>query len=229
MSARHLGRRGVAAIEFGLVAPVMAVLLFALVDLSEALIAYRRTTIAAWETGEIISEMSVQTNQSMSVTPAQVQQGATLIFAMFPQLVGATPPTPETAKFAVTVSEVQFIGSPANCVAMENCNTLTPNVAWSVPLSYGQQLTRACGTLTQTLPTAAQSLLTIPTSGMTALKAALVVDVLYTFTPTFGAFIIGPIQMKRTIYVNNRALGSPYIYYDLAGYTADPAVCPGFM
>ena len=223
---RPRANSGVAAIEFGLVAPVMTIILLGTVDLAQALVTMRRVTVVAWETGEIATQMSVQQNQTTILTPPQLYQASTLIYAVFPALRGGTVTNPALSTYSVTVSDVVFAPVASGCTGGFDCSAYSANVAWSVPLDKGQQFTRACGLQNQVTPTAPADMTNVPTKSMTALKSALIVDVTYKFTPFFGAFISGPITIRRTAMINQRSIVQSYIYYDTP---ANHFVCQGYV
>ncbi len=220
-------RSGVAALEFALLAPVMATLLFGMVDVTQAIIAYRKVNIVAQETAEILTELALQPNQTSFLSVSTLNQGSSQIYSVFPNLVNYTPSSPNNATYAVTVSNVAFVGTaPQGCVTGVNCSTYNANLAWSVPLARGQQITRPCGPVDQVTPATTPSTSNVPTSGMTTLQSMIVVDVVYDFTPIFGVFITGKnIPFKRSAYVSDRASISPYVTYDTP---ANANVCPGF-
>ena len=212
-------RRGNAAMEFAFLFPVVISIMFGMVDVCDGLIAYRRLTVTAEETALIATELSVQSDGSTALTPAQVYQAGTAIFGVFPGLQSQGTAQP----FSVTISTIYFIASPATptpCTPGTNCN-YAANVARSVPLSYfatagqtpgptaylGATGTRTCGVQVQvaqgvgptivttpgaTAATNSYAITTIPTSGMTYLTSVLVADISYTFQPLFTSVFVGP-------------------------------------
>ncbi len=227
-------KSGVAALEFGLLAPVMGIMLMGLTDLADALVTLRRLNAAVQQIGLTATELSIQPNQTTSLTVAQLNQASSIIFSILPSLANVpvynatTNPVPP---YAVVVSDVVFASSQTSpsCTAGLTCTSYTANLAWSVPLQYGQQINRACGTVTQTTATANTVLVnnlpsTVPTSGITALTSVLVVDVVYNFSPIFGKFL-GNITMRQTAYFNQRSIVAPYITYNTAGASSGGVVC----
>jgi len=142
--------------------------------------------------------------------------------------------------YAVVVSDVVFTpnvtAGNAGCTAGLNCTGYTANLAWSVPLQYGQQINRSCGTVAQisaaqtpayvgNLPTS------VPTAGISnALVSTLVVDVVYNFTPIFARFI-GPITMRQSAYFNQRSIVATYITYNTgtSATASGGVVCTGYV
>jgi Flp pilus assembly protein TadG len=225
--------RAVASLEFGLIAPVMGIFLMGLVDISNAIITLRRLNAAVQQIGLMATQLSVQPNQTTTLTVAQLNTASSIIYSVLPQLGSVaiynakTNPLPP---YAVVVSDVVFAPTATGCLAGLTCTSYTANLAWSVPLQYGQQINRACGTITQTAATTNPSIVnnlpsSIPTAGITsALTSTLVVDIVYNYTPVFGKFF-GPLTMRQTAYFNQRSIVAPYITYNTAGASSGGVVC----
>ena len=229
-----LRRRAVATVEFGLLSPVLTIFLMGMVDLSNAIIVLRRLNAAVQQIGLMATQLSIQPNQTTTLSVAQLNEASSLIFSVLPQLAklpvynassNTAPP------YAVTVSDVVFTpNADTSCTAGLTCTSYTANLAWSVPLQYGQQLTRTCGTVAQVTSNAAPVIVntlpsTVPTAAITsALTSMLVVDIVYKFTPIFGKFI-GPVTMRQTAYFNQRSIVAPYITYNTAGAASGGTVC----
>ena len=215
--------------EFAVIAPVLIIIMMGGYDASTALITWRRTNAAAQEIVKIVTEQSVQADQTTSLTPYQLFQAETAVYAISPNLFTGTVPV------TVITSGVVFTPSPANCVPGVNC-TYTANTAWSVPLSYGTQARRSCGTLAQVTAGSAPSLTSIPTAGITAPTSMVVVDVSQVFKPLFAGFL-GPTFAQGFTFSSSAMLlprvGTPsqYVEYNISGGQAgtDPNVCPGYL
>jgi hypothetical protein len=218
-------RGGAPAIEFALLAPVMAVLLTGSYDVTQLLIAQRQVTTAAQEIAEIATELSVQRDQSTSLTIDQAYQAQTAVYGMMPALKSGR----DTNAFSVTLSAVVFIAIPAGCLSGENC-TYVGNIAWSVALPQGLQVTRPCGVVAQTKPTQQATINDLPTSGMTSMTSMVVADVSYIYQPLFTRFIGGSITLRRTALMPSRSGKlSKYTLYDIASNGANRSVCEGFL
>jgi hypothetical protein len=130
-------------------------------------------------------------------------------------------------------SDVVFTPNSSSCQAGLTCTSYTANLAWSVPLQYGQQILRACGIVNQVSASAAPVIVnnlpsTVPTANITsALTSMLVVDVVYNFTPVFGRFL-GTLTMRQTAYFNQRSIIAPYITYNIALASSGGVICPGY-
>ncbi len=239
-STRRLGRDAVASIEFGLIAPLLAIFLMAIVDLAQAVITLHRLNTVVQQTGLMATQLSVQPDQSTTLTVAQLNEASSVIYAVMPRTANfstynlLTNPVPA---YAVVVSDVVFtpVVSSGNvgCTAGLNCTGYTANVAWSVPLKYGQQIVRPCGLVSQISATQTPAYLanlptSVPTAGISqALVSTLVVDVVYNFTPIFARFI-GPLTMRQSAYFNQRSIVATYITYNTNATASGGAICPGY-
>ncbi len=215
-------RSGSPAIEFALVAPLMFTILAGSYDVTQIFIAMRQVTSTAQEVVQIATEQAVQPDQSNALTVQQAYQAMTAIYAMIPRLkTGA-----DTSPFSVTLSAIVFFANPG-CVVGGNC-TYVAGIAWSVALPQGLQVTRPpCGIVTQVTPDQQATVNNLPSSGMTTLTSVVVADVSYKYQPLFSGFVTGPITLQRTAFLPPRAgKPTPWVQYDKANASNDPAVCP---
>ncbi len=207
-------RRGLAAIEFALLLPVLTAVLFGVVDLSLGVVMSRRLTVAAQETATIASTMAVQAGSLNVITGAQAWQASTAPFALFP-LWRASP---SSGSFAITLSAVNFT-TAASCKT--GC-TYAAAVAWSAANPAGQPELRACGSLAAVPNTSPSSLANLP-AGLFGATSVLVADVSSVYVPMFTGVFVGDVPMLRSAYV------SPRIYngVSLSGAFPGPFVrCP---
>jgi Flp pilus assembly protein TadG len=129
-------RRGVAALEFALVFPLMIALLFGVYELSEPMIIYQEVYAAAHSIPASASSIAVQADGSTSLTYAQVQFEASTIFAEIPALRAGQQG--QGGLTGVTISSVVFEPTTAGCTpSASNRCSYTPNVAWSVAYTGG--------------------------------------------------------------------------------------------
>lgn len=218
-------RSGSPAIEFALLAPVMLILLSGSYDITQLLIARQQVISTTQQIVEIATELSIQPDQSTSLTTTQAYQAETAIYALMPGLKSGA----DTNKFSVTLSAVVFTATPAGCVAGVNC-TYVANTAWSTTLSLGVQATRPCGVIAQVASTQQATINNLPTAGMTALTSIVVADVSYVYRPIFTGFITGFVTLQQTAFLPPRlSTVTPYVEYDLAHSTTNASVCPGYL
>ena len=208
-------RRGVAALEFALVIPILITALLATTDIALATITWRNVTATAQEIAEIASAMAVQPNSSNQLTDAQALTSTDAVFGIFPGWKSLV----NTNAFAVTMSDVAFTPTVYGC--QSGC-TYTAQVAWSYSNPYGKNVLRSCITLTQANNNVAPSYTTLP-AGAYGATSALVVDVAYTYQPLFFGFVIQNIPMMATAYVPPR-IGNGIFFVAKSGATNE-AVC----
>ena len=199
-------RRGVAAMEFALIAPVLGVLVMGMIDVEQALVTQKRVADVAHQIAMMATEQAVeyQTNHSLVITPAEAQVSLSAIYAMMPELRHPSAGT----RYNVTLSSIAF---PKNAQG-----AFIPAVAWSVAMSNLNGKT--ADTLINNAPAAPfqrvcnvapvevaanqpVTLQNLPIANMVALAPILVVDVTYTYTPIFGRFVhpaTGTITFSRT-------------------------------
>jgi Flp pilus assembly protein TadG len=162
-------RRGVAGVEFALVAPILLTLVIGVFDISKAMILRQQvlnaahaislaasllaaqnpttqgTTVASANGSSTVTESSTGTT---TLTYTQVQAVESDILAQIPWLRSGV----ERGTFFVTLTGIQFSALPsASCQPYSTCTLWIPFVSWSVPYMqtppYGtlKQVRRACG------------------------------------------------------------------------------------
>ncbi len=211
--------RGVAALEFALLAPLLMAVSAGLYDLTTAFIAWKRVSLTAQAIAEIATIMAATTAGTNQLTLSQVTTAASAIYAYLPATQSASPPA-----FGVVISSVVMQPTVSGCTTA--C-TYTANVAWSGTFQ-GSGTTRQCGTLSFVADTAGSSPATLPTDTQ-GVGPLLVVDVNYTFYPFFYKFFTGPIPMKQSAYFSPRiGLASSWVQYYPGGASDTTTVCPNY-
>jgi hypothetical protein len=206
-----LGNRGVAALEFALVAPVMIIMFFGTLDICRAYIAWQEvnnTAEAVVQAAEKLAVTQGATTTQLNVT--QMQAAMSVIYVQMPGLdYGNGDGLLGQGRFAVTLSEVDF--APL-CNTTAGCAPQAPQTLWSGWLTEGgpfldqtssknNKLFRDCERLipvasfpdddTQLTVMVTPTLAQAPGGGGTGvtLVPQLVADVQFTFKPTLGAFV----------------------------------------
>ena len=236
-------RRAVAAMEFGLVAPVMVVMVIGVFDLSKAGIIWEQTWSAARSIAESASTVALQPDGSTSLSQAQATEALSIVFAEMPWLragiatgVGDTTSVPGSTVSAV-LSGVSYQPNSSSCTSA--C-TYAAIVEWSKAYGAynfitGATVLRPCVTLLQVAPGTPPSLTTVPTSRLqSALQAAnsnqpdpfLVADVTFKYTPFFWRYVTGPVTFRATAFWTPRSSAistseNPWTTYS-ATETQDP-------
>jgi Flp pilus assembly protein TadG len=216
--------------EFALIAPVMFILLTGSYDITQLLIARQQVISTAQQIVEIATELSIQPDQTTSLTVNQVYQAETAIYALMPRLRSGS----DTNKFAVTLSAAVFKATPVGCTAGINCSYVA-NTAWSKMLSLSTlsptvPITRPCGVIPQVAATQAATINNLPTAGMTTVTSIVIADITYVYQPLFSGFFPGSVTLTRTAFLPPRVgSASQYVQYDLAHSTTNTSICPGFL
>ena len=202
-------RRGLAGVEFALVAPLLLIMLFGVVDLARAILMIQRLTVAAASTATIASTMAVQASSLNTLTGQQAWQATTAPFAIFPNWrLGPLP-----GAFAITLSSVGFTTGPGGYAA---------HVAWSAANPAGQVKLRSCNALAQAPNDAPSTLGTLP-AGNYGPTSILLADVSGVFVPAFTSVFVAPLTFMRSASISPR-INNGVI---LAGVFPGPSVtCP---
>jgi hypothetical protein len=134
-------RRGVAAMEFAMVAPIMVLMIWAVYDIARALLAWEETNHAAQAIAQAAEKMSVTGTTNLttgkpitSLTSQQMQDAMTSIYAEMPWLNLGNAGGSFPGAYGVTLSGIQFWPlCPANNTG--TCPTQAPAVKWSTYLA----------------------------------------------------------------------------------------------
>lgn len=212
-----MSRRGVAALEFALVAPVMAIMFFGTLDICRAYIAWQEVNNTAEAVVQEAEKLAITSGSATTqLTATQMQAAMSVIYVEMPGLdFGRGDGLLGTGSFAVTLSEVDFAPLCGTATLTGNCTAQTPQTLWSSwlteggpelnktpPMSPGPadaKLYRECGPLNPTsqFPNDKTQLLDMITPATTlsgsnatvTLVPQLVADVRYVFVPTFRVFV----------------------------------------
>ena len=143
LPAGRQDRRGTAAMEFAMVAPIMVVLIWGVFDVARALVAWEETYHAAEAIAQAAEKMSVtninypNTTQPLTaLTASQMQDAMSTIYAEMPWLKLGAGNGAFTGQYAVTLSGVSF-EPRCQANALDFCAPQTPNVLWSSSLGLG--------------------------------------------------------------------------------------------
>ena len=178
-------RRGVAALEFAICAPVLIIMLLGMYDLARGWAASSKLTTSAFSIGQIATILAVQSDGTSVLNGTDAWRAATAINGSMPQTLAPG------SSYAVSFSEVEFstdnsCTTPAYCIA---------KVKWTVNMLPGNNATyeRKCVQLNRDADTVPPDLSDLPLDVFTP-SPILVVDVYYTYVPTFtqGSSIRSP-------------------------------------
>jgi len=211
-------RRGVAALEFALVAPVMAIMFFGTLDICRAYIAWQEVNDAAEAVVQEAEKLAITSGSTTTqLTATQMQAAMSVIYVEMPGLdYGKGDGLLGRGAFTVTLSEVDFTPLCATTTITGNCTAQTPQTLWSSWLTEGDfelnntspqttpgpvsaPFNRACGALIPKpqFPNDSHQLqemivpIATPAGGSATvtLPPQLVADVQFVFVPTFNVFV----------------------------------------
>jgi Flp pilus assembly protein TadG len=195
-------RRGVAMLEFAIIAPVMVVMATAGFDVTRALVTWQEVQTATEWAAMSAQSLAVNTNSQGAVTtltPQQATVAMTTIYGSMPQVFSGL----WGGKYAVAMSGVQWYlvgGVPKPFLVWTT--TLKGLASSEVTTQWDGSFFRSCSSpaaqVTQvvTVPNDASILTTVPTENITASSTFVVVDMHYHFIPILPGldFLTGPID-----------------------------------
>lgn len=209
-------QKGVAAIEFALLMPLLLVLMLGSFELQRYLRIERRLSLTAQNIAAIVAQREM-------VRDSDINLDFDSAIHTFPA-ASEEPPTIWHHVLVHQISSVVFAPTTTSCTT--NC-TYTAHLTWNWPYytrSFGLgNLRRACGALTPAPQGAAATGSTLP-AALFGPGSLIVVDLRYRFRPLFGSTFIPEIILSRQGYANAR-FATPYIKANNAWATT---VCPGF-
>lgn len=195
-------RRGLAAVEFALVLPVMLVAYFGCLEVTQGFQASRKVAILA----RSLSDLTSQATATVSAAEMNnIFNAAGAVMAPF---------NASTARMTVT-----------SVVFSTVSGTVRALVDWSVTRNGSL---RACGQLTQTPNGTAPSLTTIPVGLVSASSSVIIADVSYDYTPLLGGSFreIGSgassFTLTQTTYMKPRSVARIMTNGALGGNTCNP-------
>jgi Flp pilus assembly protein TadG len=233
------GRRAVAAMEFGILAPVMALMVVGVFNLAKIAVLWEQVWSAAQSIGESATTLAIPSTNGAQNNLSDANAGIALsmVFAQIPWVAagiatgnytgtGQSPPNTMT----VVLSSVDYYPVQPNCTT--NC-TYATNVIWSkaytggatgTGFNYSSNVLRTCG---QPLaPSSPVSNLNYGSAGIAVPDPFVIVDVSIVFRPWVFSVFTGPFTLSATSYVPVRisqvqnSAGDGYL--NLTGSGADP-------
>ena len=214
---RVADRRAVAALEFGLLAPVLIVIVMGVYDVTNGIVAWWQLSAAAAATARIATTYAATPNNTNVLSTTQAATASTAVFAVLPALAKGP-----ASQYGVTISSVVMAPSVPGCTSA--C-TYVANTAWSLALQ-GVSPKRPCGKLAGVPDGTPSSIGTLPLDAFTS-SPLIVVDVTYDFTPMFTQLFGAGAVFMETAYLATRT-GTDAAWVTLTGPQAAQAQCPGY-
>ena len=240
-------RRAVASLEFGILAPVMALFVIGVFDLSKIAILWEQAWNASRNIAESASTMSLPTQVDAPniLTWSQANLALSSVLANIPWLragiATGTPSSGSPPAYAVLSSVNYTYETPAQgCTT--NCGYVSV-VEWSKAYSFTgfnstSAVLRPCGApLAQnglgqnSSANVLAALAELPKNGITVPDPFLVADVTLIYTPYFFSFITGPVTLSATSYVpvrtNTPGATQQWVEFDDTNDPIPAAQCSG--
>jgi Flp pilus assembly protein TadG len=194
--AKVASRRGFAAVEFALIAPVAVIMLLGVFDLARACVVWQQTCAAAQAVAEAAEKLSYSVGSSQTqLSSTQMTQAMSVAYAEITGLSVGNGNFTGGTSFTVTLSGIVF--SPT-CTTSSGCPAQVPYVSWSTTLTQtgvvvATPAVRACGALTPvaTFPDDSTQLTKMVSwsQNQIALAPQVVADVRTIYVPLFSMFI----------------------------------------
>jgi Flp pilus assembly protein TadG len=173
--------RGVAALEFAIIMPVILLLFLGTFDAGNAIAVYAKVRAATYALGAITNQYG---NGQFATTPI-----STTIMTTITGATTAILAPYSSSPVTVVISQIKATSSTQATVNWSYSPTagqaLTQNNPFTLPTNF---ITNSCGA-------------SVSSSNPCY---AIYAQVSYTFTPSFGAFITGPITLSDSLYTTPR-------------------------
>ncbi|MGX5773998.1 TadE/TadG family type IV pilus assembly protein [Methylorubrum zatmanii] len=225
--------QGIVAVEFALILPTLLLLLLAGAQVITYVDATRKVDLVAQSISQMISRAAPPTGQTVAKVDAgdlHFSYDSTLVLFPYVMRDARRQGIAWYRDISVNYAGIQFKQKSSTCPSSADMSACyTANVVWtstgaSQP-SEGANY-RPCGTaLTAVDDKAAPSRTTLPRSAYGA-ASLVVIDVVFTFKPTFASGILPSVRIARSAYVMPRY--ASFVDYDLTNSDGIATRCPGF-
>jgi Flp pilus assembly protein TadG len=209
--------RGVAGVEFALIAPVMVLLAISFYDLTSAVIDEWQVTQSAGAIARIATAMAATSSGTNELTIPQATTASSAIFGVGPEWFSLPK-----ARYSVTVSSIVMAQTDSSCT--NNCS-YKANVAWSL-VTQGVGPKRPCGVLNTVADGSKTTGIGLRVDAFTA-APFIIVDVTYNFIPLLTDLFGAGLTMTESVYMGTR-IGTDTNWTRLTGDQAAANQCPGY-
>lgn len=234
--ARRLRRlrrdnRGVAAVEFALLLPLMVTLYLGSTEITQGVLASRKMAIVSRTLSDIVAQAGTAADPSCS-GPGMCDALMTTIFAAATSIMSPFPTalrSDSTPSLTMVVTSIEFKAAGTSPVPTSDklFNAVEGVFRWSKSAAApNNTAARACATLAVHVSNSTAPALTNLPEGLYATGPLVVADVTYKYTPTFGGSTlawmstggVNYITMSNTTYMRPRNW-TTYIPYVGGGAT----------
>lgn len=224
---------GLAAVEFAVALPVLLLILLAGTQLTLYVDATRKVDLIAQSISQMISQSMPPDNKSVALVDASdLHFSFDSALVLFPYLLrdSARQGVAWWEDISINYASIAFKPKSASCAdSLDMSACYTANVVWTstgTAQPQGGPNFRPCGVEQQPADdAAAPSRATLPRS-VYGPSSLLVIDVVFTFKPTFGSGLVSPVRIARSAYVQPRY--ASLINYDTANNTGIATKCSGY-
>lgn len=222
-------RRGVSAIEFAMVLPVLILLMLGGIQLVLYINATRRVAMVADSIGEMISQAAPPVSSTTaSVNQLDLHFAYDAALVVFPYLMtdAARQNIAWWKNITIDFASIQFQSNGLSCGSgSDQSGCYTAMVGWTSIGTTGSNYRPCITPQIAANDTAAPSRFTLPRS-IYGPGSVIAIDVIFIFTPTFGARYLPSVTIKRSVYIQPRY--AQFITYDMSNNDGIATLCPGF-
>ena len=221
--------RGVSIVEFAIVLPILLVLMLGGTQVVTYINATRKVELVAQSISQMISQVTPPKGSTIAtVTAADLHYSYDAAIVLFPYLLkdGPRQGLQWWQDIVINYTSVAFTQKSANCTDSADMSACyTANVVWTSTGTYGGDK-RLCATPLQPADnTAPPSAGTLPRS-VFGPGSLIVIDVAFTFNPTFGAKFFPASRVARSVYVQPRY--ATLVTYDATTSDGIASKCSGY-
>lgn len=216
-------------LEFSLVLPILLVLMLGGIQLIAFVNATRKVELVARSISQMISQsVPPQGSTIAMVTATDLHFSYDSTLVLFPYLMkdGQRQGISWWQDIMIKYASVNFTQKAANCTDTTDMSACyTANVVWTSTGTTGSNARPCAVPLLPADNTAPPSVGTLPRS-VFGPGSLIVIDVVFTFTPTFGAKFFPAVRIARSAYVQPRY--ATLVNYDTTNSDGIATKCPGY-
>ncbi|KMO41695.1 pilus assembly protein TadE [Methylobacterium variabile] len=226
---------GLAAVELALILPVLLALMLGGFQLVAYINAMRKIDLVVRSISQMLSQVAPPANSTSTVglvTAADLHFSYDAALVLFPYLMadGKRQGKEWWQVITINYAGIQFTQQATNCTNSSDLSACyTADVVWTstgTTQPADGAAYRPCGVAqTPADNSAAPSRSALPRS-VFGPASLIVIDVVFTFTPTFGAQFFPPVRIARSAYVQPRY--ATLVNYDTTNSDGMAKRCPGF-
>jgi len=171
-------RRGVAAVEFAMIMPVLLILFLSSFDAGNGIAVYMKVRSATYTMAAVTNTYGINSYAISAADMTGITNATTQVLAPY-----------SSAPAAVTISQIKATTNTKATVSWSysvNGTALTAGASYTLPTNFANT---ACGSGDYSKTHACYLILS---------------QVSYTYTPLFGSFMTGPITLSDSLYVTPR-------------------------